>query len=67
MDLISLAAAKAHLGELVAQAGTGTAVRITRRGGPADLETPRALTAAMPRQTQSAQALAREMRDGDRY
>jgi len=80
MDSISLAAAKAHLSELVERVGRGEIVRITRRGKPvaqiAAVETPRqridvaalrAITDAMPRQRESAGKFIRRMRDEARY
>ena len=80
MDSVNLADAKAHLSELVERAAGGEAVRITRRGKPVaqitavgqpkkriELPALRALTASMPRQTESARDLVRRMRDEDRY
>ena len=80
MDRISLAEAKAHLSELVERAEAGDIVSITRRGkevarlisadrprrrvDPAWL---RAITDAMPPQTEGAAAFVRRMRDEDRY
>ncbi|KAK0342038.1 hypothetical protein LTR94_023872 [Friedmanniomyces endolithicus] len=71
MDAISLADAKAHLSELVDRVEAGASIEITRRGKPvarltkvARLRTPidanslRALTSAMPPQSQSAEDLA---------
>ena len=80
MGSVNLAEAKARLSELVARAANGELVRITRRGKPVaqltsiarspagiDLAALRALTAAMPVQTEGAEALVRRMRDADRY
>jgi prevent-host-death family protein len=80
MNTVNLADAKAHLSELVAQAASGEAVCITRRGKPVArltavhaprrpvaLATLRALTESMPMQMESAGDFVREMRDGDRY
>jgi prevent-host-death family protein len=80
MGSISLAAAKAHLSDLVERAGNGETVQITRRGKPAAqltaIETPRkrvdiaalrAMTDAMPPQRESARDFVRRMRDEDRY
>ena len=80
MTDVTLADAKAHLSELVARAEAGDAVRITRRGKPVaqivavarrpaavDAAQLRAMTDAMPLQTQTAEAAVRAMRDGDRY
>jgi prevent-host-death family protein len=80
MDAISLADAKAHLSELVDQVEAGASIDITRRGKRiarlTSVSTPRkridaamlrALTDAMPPQTQTAADLVRSMRDDDRY
>ena len=80
MDSFNLAEAKARLSELVERAAHGEAVRITRRGKPAAQlgppEAPRkridptalsAITAAMPRQAESARFFVRRMRDDDRF
>ena len=80
MNTVNLADAKAHLSELVAQAASGEAVCITRRGKPVarltGVHTPRrpvalatlqSLTKSMPMQTETAGEFIREMRDGDRY
>jgi prevent-host-death family protein len=80
MNTVNLADAKTHLSELVAQAASGEAVCITRRGKlvarltavhtprrPVALATLRALTESMPVQTETAGDFVREMRDGDRY
>ena len=77
---ISLAEAKAHLSELVERASQGEAVLITRRGKPVaqivgvarerqpiDFEELRAITAAMPRQSETAGEWLRRERDGERY
>lgn len=77
---ISLAEAKAHLSELVERASQGEAVLITRRGKPVarivgvarerqpiDFEELRALTATMPRQSETAGEWLRRERDGERY
>lgn len=80
MTAINLAEAKAHLSELVDRVEAGDSIDITRRGKPVArltaVERPRqridagllqALTASMPRQSQSAADLVRSMRDGDRF
>ena len=80
MITVSLANAKAHLSELVERAAAGEAVRITRRGKAVAritaVDTPRkridvaglrAVTDAMPVQTESARDFIRRMRDEDRY
>ena len=80
MGSISLAAAKAHLSDLVERAGNGETVQITRRGKPVaqltaiettrkrvDIAALRAMTDAMPRQRESAGDFVRRMRDEDRY
>ena len=77
---VTLADAKAHLSELVERAAAGETVCITRRGRPVarlvPAETPRtridvaalrAVTKAMPRQSESAGEFVRRMRDEDRY
>ena len=77
---ISLADAKAHLSELVAQAGNGEELIITKRGNPvATLSAVKArrqrvnaaelrkITDQMPFQSIPAGAFVRAMRDGDRY
>lgn len=77
---IPLADAKAHLSELVERATRGEPVRITRRGkpvaritgidwepAPIDLAALRALTDAMPLQTEAARSWLRSVRDGSRY
>ena len=80
MNTVSLADAKAHLSELVAQAEAGDPVCITRRGKPVarlsavaknhrpiDLAALRALTETMPVQAEMAGDLLRRMRDESRY
>lgn len=80
MGSVSLADAKARLSELVERAAAGEPVCITRRGKPVAqltaITTPRkrinvaelrAMTAAMPMQTESAGEFVRRMRDEDRY
>ncbi|WP_158046611.1 type II toxin-antitoxin system Phd/YefM family antitoxin [Skermanella pratensis] len=80
MNTVNLADAKARLSELVAQADSGEAVCITRRGKPVarltairtprksvDLGELRVLTQAMPIQTENAGEFVRKMRDDDRY
>jgi prevent-host-death family protein len=80
MNTVNLADAKAHLSELVAQAASGEAVCITRRGKPVarltGVHTPRrpvalatlqTLTESMLVQAESAGDFVRKMRDGDRY
>jgi prevent-host-death family protein len=80
MDAVSLAEAKAQLGELVARVEAGDTIAITRDGMPvAQLVAPvkprrriardtlRNLTAKQPLQAQGAAELVRTMRDGDRF
>jgi prevent-host-death family protein len=80
MKEVSLAEAKAHLGELVERAALGDTVRITRRGKPVAqitaVATPRkrvvrsalrAVTATMPRQRERARTFMRRLRDEERY
>ena len=80
MITVSLANAKAHLSELVERAAAGEAVCITRRGTagaprpavdtprkPIDMAALRAMTDAMPVQTETARDFIRRMRDEDRY
>ena len=80
MSTVNLADAKAHLSEFVERAAAGDTICITRRGipvaqltpasaprRPIDLATLRALTEAMPRQSEGAGAFIRRMRDEDRY
>jgi prevent-host-death family protein len=80
MITVSLANAKAHLSELVERAAAGEAVCITRRGKAVAritaVDTPRkridvaglrAVTDAMPVQTESARDFIRRMREEDRY
>lgn len=80
MGDVSLAAAKAHLSELVERAAAGDLVRITRRGKPVariiaveaarkriDSAALRAVTDAMPMQPEAAGDFVRRMRDEDRY
>ncbi len=80
MDTIKLADAKAHLSELVDRVEAGDSIDITRRGKavarltavskprkPVDAAKLRALTSALPAQTQSAADLVRSLRDDDRY
>ena len=80
MGSVSLAAAKAHLSELVERANNGETVCITRRGKPVAhitaVETPRkridvaalrAITDAMPLQREPARKFIRRMRDEARY
>lgn len=80
MHRINLAAAKAHLSELVERAAAGEPVCITRRGKPVAqitaIKTPRkridaaalrAMTNAMPRQAETSRDFIRRMRDEDRY
>ncbi|WP_031335535.1 type II toxin-antitoxin system Phd/YefM family antitoxin [Rhodopseudomonas sp. B29] len=79
MDEVSLAEAKAHLGELVDRVENGGSIDITRQGKPVARLTPvakprkpidaallRALTATIPAQSESAADLVRSMRDSDR-
>ncbi len=80
MAQINLADAKARLSELVSQAEAGETICIARRGKPVamiaparhtrkpiDFDALRALTDTLPRQPESAGALVRSMRDGDRF
>lgn len=80
MDTISVAAAKAHLSELVDRVEAGQSIDITRRGKPVarltavarprqpiELTMLQSLTATIPPQPQDAADLVRSMRDGDRY
>lgn len=80
MDGYNLADAKAHLSALVDRAEAGETVEILRRGRSAARLAPpvvrkakvdgRALLAAtqlLPKQPVSAEAVVRDMRDGDRY
>ena len=80
MITVSLANAKAHLSQLVERAAAGEAVCITRRGKavaqitavdtprkPIDMAALRAMTDAMPVQTETARDFIRRMRDEDRY
>ncbi len=80
METVSLAAAKAHLSELVERVAGGETVCITRRGKPIarivavqperkriDMAALRALTDSMPFQEESAGDFVRRMRDEDRY
>lgn len=80
MTAINLAAAKAHLSELVDRVEAGDSIDITRRGKPVarltavakprkriDMAMLQALTATMPPQGQGAADLVRSMRDSDRY
>jgi prevent-host-death family protein len=80
MGDVTLAAAKAHLSDLVERAARGEPVLITRRGKPVaritaidrvpvpiDLAALRALTDAMPLQPEPARNWLRSVRDGARY
>ena len=80
MITVSLANAKAHLSELVERAAAGEAVCITRHGKAVaqitavdtprkriDVAALRAMTDAMPVQTEIARDFIRRMRDEDRY
>ena len=80
METVTIANAKTRLSELVERAAAGETVCITRRGRPVArlvlAETPRtridvpalrAVTRAMPRQSESAGEFVRRMRDEDRY
>ena len=80
MDAVTLADAKARLSELLDRVEAGESIDITRRGKPVaklsavvtprrriDAAKLRALTATMPRQTESAAELVRSMRDSDRF
>ncbi|ALG69758.1 prevent-host-death protein [Azospirillum thiophilum] len=80
MNMVPLADAKAHLGDLIAQAEAGETVCITKRGKPVaqltavqprrrpiSLAELQAVTDAMPMQSESAGDFVRGMRDGERY
>jgi prevent-host-death family protein len=80
MTTVSLAEAKAHLGELVARAAAGEQVCIIRRGKPVaqltaipatckpvDAVMLRALTGRMPAQTENGGDFMRAVRVGERY
>jgi prevent-host-death family protein len=80
VSTVSLANAKARLGELVRQAAAGETVRILRRGRPVaqltavksarrfvDPAALRAVTDAMPAQNVSGGDFIRRMRGEDRY
>ncbi|WP_187970314.1 type II toxin-antitoxin system Phd/YefM family antitoxin [Aquibium microcysteis] len=80
MRTVSIAEAKAHLSDLTARAAAGETVTITRHGRPiaqltavdeprerVDLAALRALTTAVPRQSETAGDFVRSMRDDDRY
>jgi prevent-host-death family protein len=80
MEDVTLAAAKAHLSELVERAAKGEPVRITRRGKPVarlvgverqrrpiDLDALRALTASQPMQPEPARSWLPLARDEERY
>lgn len=80
MGSINLADAKAHLSELVERAAAGESMCVTRRGKPVAQITPieqprkpinlsvlRAMTNAMPPQTEPARDFLRQMRGEDRY
>lgn len=80
MSPISLADAKARLGELVDRVEAGESIDITRHGRPVarltavaggrrrvDLAILQGLTATLPQAETGADELIRSMRDGDRY
>ena len=80
MRTVNLADAKAHLSELVEEAAAGNPVCITRRGKPVaqiiaaevprkriDVAVLRAMTDAMPVQSERARDFIRRIRDEDRY
>ncbi len=80
MNMVPLADAKAHLGDLIAQAEAGETVCITKRGKPVaqltavqsrrrpvSLAELQAVTDSMPMQPESAGDFVHGMRDGDRY
>jgi prevent-host-death family protein len=79
MNTVSLAEAKARLSELLDRVEAGEPIDITRRGKPVarlapavsprkpiDIALLRAVTDAMPLQTESAGDFVRAMRDSDR-
>mgnify|MGYP001108228540 CR=1 FL=1 len=80
MSVVSVADAKARLSKLVERVEAGDSVEITRRGKPVarliaaaaprkpiDAAALKALTDAMPAQSEGAAEFVRSMRDGDRY
>ena len=80
MTIVSLAQAKAQLGELVARAEAGDDISITRHGKPVarlvaaerplkpvDTELLRKFVETMPVQEQSTEDFIRQMRDEARY
>jgi prevent-host-death family protein len=80
MNTIRLTVANAHLSKLVDRVATGETIDVTRRGKVVarltaattprrriDRTMLRAVTAAMPPQTQDAADLVQSLRDGDRY
>ena len=80
MRRVNLADAKAHLSELVEEAAAGNPVCITRRGKPVaqiiaadiprkpiDVPALRAMTDAMPLQSERARDFIRRIRDEGRY
>ena len=80
MKNVNLADAKAHLSELVEEAAAGNPVCITRRGKPVaqiiaadiprkpiDVPALRAMTDAMPLQSERARDFIRRIRDEGRY
>ena len=80
MSDVTLADAKARLSDLVDRATRGEPVQITRRGKavarivgigreprPIDLAALKALTDAMPLQSEPARSWLRSVRDGARY
>jgi prevent-host-death family protein len=80
MEDVTLAAAKAHLSELIERAAKGEPVRITRRGKPVarlvgverqrkpiDLDALRSLTASQPIQLEPARSWLQSARDDERY
>ncbi|MDN2583910.1 type II toxin-antitoxin system prevent-host-death family antitoxin [Aquibium sp. ELW1220] len=80
MRTVSIAEAKAHLSDLASRVAAGETVTITRHGKPiaqltavdeprerVDLAALRALTKAVPGQSETAGGFVRTMRDDDRY
>ncbi len=80
MGTVSIADAKAHLGELVEHAAGGETVQITRRGKPVagivaaraprkriDIAALRVMVEKMPLQPEQVGAFTRRMRDEARY
>jgi prevent-host-death family protein len=80
MGAVSLSDARTRLSELVDRVEAGESIEFTRRGKPVarltaivpprkpiDIAGLKALTAEIPRQSQSVAEFVRSMRDSDRY